>query len=172
MRPAPDETHDYYHRYIDLVPDGDIAATLASQLEATRAMLAVVGEAGGGFRYAPGKWSIKELVGHVIDAERVFAYRALHFARGDRSPLPSMEQDDWVGSSGADSRTLRSLVDELGAVRAATIALVHTLDETSGARRGIASGRTFTARSLPWIIAGHERHHVGVLRDRYLPAMR
>ncbi len=171
-RPAPTETHDYYRRYIDRVPDGDIAETLARQLEGTRALLAGVAEARAGFRYAPAKWSLKEVVGHVIDTERVFAFRTLHFARGDQNPLPSFEQDDWVKTAGADDRTLQSLVDELVAVRGATLALVRTLDDASRKRTGIASGRTFTARSVPWIIAGHELHHRGVLSERYLPALR
>jgi hypothetical protein len=166
-RPEATEYAPFFARYVSRVPEGDIVAILDEQMHATAALLGGLSEAQGDYRYAPDKWSIKELVGHVADAERVFSYRALRFSRGDRTDLPGFEQNDWVPQSGAATRSLRDLADELRMVRLATIALARSLSEEQGMRSGVASGSHVTVRGLLHIIAGHEAHHVAVLRDRY-----
>ena len=167
-RPSADEFAPYYGRYISAVPDGDVLPLLERQIDDTVALLRTIPEARGSYRYAPGKWSIKEMLAHMADTERVFAYRALRFARGDRTPLLGFEQDEWVPFSNADARPLGDLVEELRLVRGATVALFRGLDDAALARRGTASGVEFTARALAWIIAGHERHHLRILGERYL----
>ena len=146
----------------------DILHTLEQQCGETLELLRGVGEKRAGHRYAPGKWSIKEVVGHLCDSERVFAYRAMRFARNDPTPLPGFEQDDYVRWGGFDERELRELCDELEHQRRSTIELFRGMDEAALARRGTASGAAITVRALPFIIAGHERHHGQVLRERYL----
>jgi uncharacterized damage-inducible protein DinB len=166
-RPLPDETAPYYHRYLELVPDGDIAATLERQGRRTQQILAGLGEAKAAHRYASDKWSVKDVLGHVSDAERVFAFRALWFARGDAGPLPSMDQDFFARHAGFAARPLAAIAAELAAVRAASLTLFSSLDEAAQARKGVASGCTFTVRAIPWLVAGHELHHLAVLRERY-----
>ena len=122
----------------------------------------------GDYRYAPGKWSIKELLGHVIDGERIFAYRALRFGRNDQTALNGFEQDDYVAAGAFDKRELSDLIDEFEEVRRATIHLFRGFDETAWTRRGVASENEVSVRALAYIIAGHELHHMGVLRERYL----
>lgn len=167
-RPGPGEHHEYYSLYIDRVPDGDVLDTLERQVEETADLLSSVAPERETRRYAPGKWSIREVVGHIIDAERVFAYRALHFAREDGAPLPSMEQEPWAAASNAGQRDLVDLVSELRTTRRSHVLMFRGLGADAPLRRGVASGREFTVRSLPWIIAGHELHHADVLRERYL----
>ena len=135
-------------------------------------MFAGLTEAHGDFAYAPGKWTIKEVLGHMGDAERVFAYRALTFARGESVPLPGFDEQAWTPASGARDRTVADLVDELAAVRRATLALLSHLPSTAPLCRGIANGREISVRALAWIIAGHERHHLRILRERYLSSDR
>lgn len=167
--PGPDEHAPYYARYVSLVPQGaDVLDALERQGRDTAALLRSLPPERATFRYAPGKWSIAESAGHVADAERVFSYRALRFARGDATPLPSFEQDGWVDASGHGHRPLASLADELEVVRGATLALLRPLDAEAWTRGGTASGHHVTVRALAWIIAGHELHHVGILRERYL----
>lgn len=167
-RPAPEEYAPFYGTYVNAVPDGDVLALLAQQLEDTLALLDTVPRERWTRRYAPGKWSVSEVVGHVADTERVFAYRALRFARNDATPLPGFEQDDYVPFGGFDARPLPDLARELEAVRTASLALFRGLDQDAVGRRGTANGVEFTVRAIPWILAGHERHHVAVLRERYL----
>ena len=167
-RPDATEFAAYYGRYISLVADGDIVSILAQQASATAALLATLTEAQGEHRYAPGKWTIKELVGHVADTERVFSYRAAHISRGDPAPLPSMEQETWSGGAESSRRTLASLSEELAAVRGATLALVKSLSPTQAMRRGIASNNEVSVRALAFLCAGHQEHHLRILRDRYL----
>lgn len=166
-RPASTEYAPYYDRYVQQVPDGDVVALLRAQLGETLALLRAVPEARADHRYAEGKWSVREVVGHVADAERVFAYRLLRIARGDRTPLPGFDENAWMSQAPFEGRTLASLVAELETVRAATLTLVESLDEVALAREGRASDNPVTARALAWIIAGHERHHVTILRERY-----
>lgn len=167
-RPGADEYDPYYGTYIGKVPDGDLRSMLASQLAETLALIRSIPESRGGHRYAPDKWSIKEVLGHIADGERIFAYRALRIGRGDPTPLPGFEQNDYVPMGGFDARTLRDLADELAAIRQATIHLFAHLDQAALERRGTASGKAVSVRALAYIIAGHERHHVGILKTRYL----
>ena len=167
-RPGTDEYAPYYGTYIGKVPDGDLRAMLSSQLRETLALIRSIPESRGGHRYAPDKWSIKEVLGHLVDSERIFSYRALRIGRGDSTPLPGFEQDDYVPSGRFGERTLHDLADELGAVRQATIHLFAHLDEAALERRGTASGKSISVRALAYIIAGHELHHVGILKTRYL----
>lgn len=168
LRPAPDEYGAYYGRYIDRVPEGDLCATLEAQLEETLGLLRALPDVRGNDRYAPGKWSIKEVLGHVIDTERIMSYRALRVGRGDPTPLPAFEQDDYVRAADFERRTLHDLCEELAAVRAATVHLFRHFDPAALTRRGTASGHPVTPRALGYIIAGHERHHAAILRERYL----
>ncbi len=167
-RPASDEFAPYFAGYIALVPDGDIRHQLRRQFLDTLALLSVVPDSKAETGYEPGKWSLKEVVGHLCDAERVFAYRMLHIARGDETPLPSFEQDDWIPTSRANSRTMASLLLEFAAIRAATVQLVDSLDDAAWVRRGTSSGKMISARALAYISAGHEIHHVRIIRERYL----
>jgi DinB superfamily len=168
-RPAPDEYAPYYGRYVERVPEGDLGQTLEAQLADTRSLVHAIPERRGITRYAPDKWSIKGVLGHVIDTERIMSYRALRVGRGDPTPLPGYEQNDYVPTGGFDERTLENLSDELASVRQATIHLLRHFDAAALVRRGTASGHPVTTRALAYIIAGHERHHVAVLRDKYLP---
>ena len=167
-RPEAAEYAPYFGRYIDQVPDGAILDVLASGLRETVALLRSIPEERGDHRYAPDKWSVKEVVGHVIDAERVFAYRALRFARNDATPLPGFEQDDYIPAGRFGARTLRDLADELEAVRQSTLHLFRHLDEPALLRHGVASENPVSVRALAYIIAGHEAHHRKVLREGYL----
>jgi hypothetical protein len=167
-RPDTTEFAPYYSRYITGVPAGDVLGTLAQQLDDTLALLASVSESQATTRYEPGKWSVKEVVGHVADTERIMAYRALRIARGDRTPLPGFEQDDYVAAANFDARPLAVLVDGLETVRRATLSLFRSFDDEALLRRGVANELEVTPRALAYIIAGHERHHVAILRSRYL----
>jgi|SRR5690606_8307288 len=167
LRPAPGEHAAFYRPYVDQVPDGDVLRWLAERGAATHRLLGAVDDARVAFRYAPGKWSVKQVVGHMIDAERTFAYRALAFARGERAALPSMDQEEWMAAAGFDARPFADLVEELRAVRAASLCLFRSFTPEVAARTGIASGCSFTVRSLVWIVAGHEAHHLRVLAERY-----
>lgn len=168
----PDETEylPYYGRYISLVPDGDILALLSKQLEATLALLRSIPESQANFRYGADKWSIKEVVGHLIDTERIFAYRALRFARNDKTPLPGYEQDDYVRSASFDDYPLSDLGAELESVRRSNLFLFKHLDREAWLRRGVANDSEVSVRALAYIIAGHELHHRDILRTRYLEA--
>ncbi len=167
-RPAADEYAPYYGAYIGRVPDGDLCATLTTQVGETLALIHSIPESRGTHRYAPGKWSIKEVVGHLIDTERIMGYRALRIARGDATPLPGFEQNDYVPAGGFDRRTLADLSEEFAAVRQATLHLLRHFAPEALTRRGTASGNPFTPRALAYVIAGHERHHVEILRTKYL----
>ena len=167
-RPEPTEHAPYYSLYIDKIREGDILKTLAQQNAQTLQLLESIGEEKANFRYAPDKWSVKQVLGHVIDVERVFAYRALAFARNDPAKLPSMEQNDYAAGANFERRPLGRILAEFAAVRAANLALFESFDAEIAMRRGTASGYEFSVRAIPYIIAGHELHHVGVLRERYL----
>ena len=168
--PQPDATEyaPYYGRYISQVPDDPILDVLASSRKDTLAFLRSIPEERAEHRYAPGKWSIKEVVGHVIDAERVFAYRALRFARKDGTPLASFDQNEYAVTGNFGARTLKDLAEEFDAVREATIRLLRPMDEEALSRRGTAAANPVSVRGLAYIIAGHEAHHRAVLRERYL----
>jgi hypothetical protein len=167
-RPNPDEHAPYYSVYIDRVPDGDVVTILREQMRATQDFLAGFEPARQEHRYAPGKWSVKEVVGHIIDTEWVFTQRALWFARGIDVVLPDMDQHDFVAGTDFDARPWESLLDELRHLRGANTRLFESFDEAVQERTGVAAENTFTVRSIPYIVAGHELHHVGVLKERYL----
>lgn len=167
-RPVAGDHLPYYDTYISKVGENeDVVAVLADLRRSTAALLASVSEAQASHRYAPGKWSVREVIAHVADSERVFAYRLLSIARGDGTPLPGFDENKWAEVSNAEARPLADVAAELAAVRDATLALVRSLDATGWERKGTANGVGVAARSLPYIIAGHERHHLAVLRDRY-----
>ena len=168
QRPGADEFAPYYARYIDRVPDGAIVPQLESQLASTLQLLRAIPESRGDHRYAPGKWSIKETIGHLNDSERIFAYRALRIGRGDTKPLAGFDQDPYVETGRFDARTLADLVEELAAIRASTVALFRSFDAEALARRGTASENPVSTRALGYMILGHELHHVAILRERYL----
>ena len=167
-RPSPEEHAPYFSRYIDLVPDGDITDILMRQLGETLRLLQDVPPGRETHRYAPDKWSIREVVGHLIDVERVFAFRAIAIARADGVDLPSMEQDEWAARSNAHQRSLDDLASEWAALRRATVHMFATLPDDAGGRRGKAGGNPVTVRSLPWMIAGHELWHRELLARSYL----
>jgi hypothetical protein len=167
-RPAADEFAPYYAGYISRIADDeDVVAVLDAQLGEVLGRLGTIPESRGEHRYAPGKWTIKEIIGHLSDAERIFAYRALRFARGDESPLASFDENAYVPELRAESRTLADLLAEWGNVRRATLALVRHLPADTWQRRGTASGKVMSVRALVYVIAGHVRHHLGVLGERY-----
>lgn len=166
-RPEANEYIEYYGRYISKVPRGDIVATLDAQGKETLRLLSGLSEAQALHRYAPGKWSVKEVIGHVCDTERVMGYRALRIARGDRTPLPGFDENVYVPAGSFDARSLASLLEELASVRSASVTLFRSLDETASRRMGEANGNPVSVRALAYIIAGHEAHHTGLLRERY-----
>jgi uncharacterized damage-inducible protein DinB len=168
-RPESNEYAPYYGKYVSLVSEGDIVVTLEKQLPDTLALLAPR-EADGDFRYAPGKWSVKEALGHVIDTERVFSYRALRIARNDKTPLAGFEQDDYVKYGQFAQASLAALLEEFSSVRKASVALFRGLDEAAWTRRGMASNNEVTVRALAYMIAGHELHHRGIFQQKYFSA--
>jgi hypothetical protein len=165
-RPEPNEHAEYYLRYISLVPDGDIVKTLASQLNATLTLLRGVTEKEGNTRHAPYTWSVKEVVGHLADAERVFGYRALRFARNDNTPLPGFEENDYVRNAHFDACALKGLVDEFEFVRRSSLAFFGNLGEEAWSRGGSANNSPVSVRAIAFIMAGHELHHTAILRKR------
>jgi uncharacterized damage-inducible protein DinB len=167
-RPQSTEYIPYYGKYISLVPDGDLVDTLRAQIGGTLSLLHTIPEERASHRYAPGKWSIKEVAGHLADVERVMTYRALRIARGDSTPLPGFDENAYVPAANFQARSLASIAHELAHVRAATVAFLETLEPVAAARRGTANNAEISARALAYIIAGHERHHVAILRERYL----
>jgi hypothetical protein len=167
-RPAPDEYVPYFGGYIGEVPPGDVLEILERQMVETQDLLRSLPASRAMHRYAPGKWSIKEVVGHLSDTERIFTYRALCFSRGERAPLPGFAEDEYVAAAGFDTRSLADLARELETVRAATLTLFRGLSDELLLRRGTANAKPYTVRAIAFIIAGHERHHVRVLRERYL----
>jgi hypothetical protein len=171
-RPAPGEFVPYFGQYIDLVPQGDVLESLKRQVDDTGALVGGLSEREAEYRYADGKWSIKEVVGHVADTERIFVYRALCFARGEPSGLPGFDENEYVRHARFGARRLPDLLAELRVVRAATLSFFSGLDTEELLRRGSANNREYSVRAIAYIIAGHERHHAKVLADRYVPGLR
>lgn len=167
-KPETDEYASYYGKYVSLIDDDDIVAVLESQLDATVACLRGLSEEQGNYAYEPGKWSIKQLVGHINDAERIFAYRTLRIARGDQTPLPGFEQDDYIAGANFDALTLAELTTEFELIRRSNLALFKQFSDEVWVRRGTASDNPISVRALVYIIAGHEAHHMNILRSRYL----
>jgi len=167
-RPGTGEYAPYYERYISLIPSDDIVTALERQAIDTKALLSALTSQQAEFRYAPGKWSVKEVLGHINDTERIMAYRALRIARSDKTPIEGFEQDDYVRIGNFGQRRLEELVEEFKAVRRATVALFGSLDAEAAFRRGIANKNEITPRALAYIIAGHELHHRRILQEKYL----
>jgi len=167
-RPTEDEYGPYYGKYISLVPHQDLIQVLLDQKGNTVQLLKSISEDRAGGRYAPDKWSIKEVVGHICDTERIMAYRALRISRGDQTPLPGFEQDDYVRMACFDLRQLDELTSEFMSIRDTTLSWLRGLDKQAFQRRGIANNMSVSVLALAYIIAGHERHHIGILRERYL----
>lgn len=165
--PDTTEAAEYYFTYIDQVGGGDIRQILEAQAGETLEVLRDISEERSRHRYAPDKWSIKQVLSHVNDTERAFVFRALWFARGFDSPLPSFDQNIAIAGAAADKRSWNSHLVEFEAVRAATLTFFQNLPAEAWLRRGVASGNTFTVRALAYITAGHVTHHVRILRERY-----
>jgi len=166
-RPEPDEIPSHYVGYIKRVPELDPVVVCAAQIEDTVNLLRGLSDTEAMYRYDRGKWSIKEVVGHLCDIERIMAYRALRIARGDITPLPSFDENAYVPVAKFDSRSLADLLGELRTARASTVTLLRTFDADAWRRRGVASGKPVSVRALAYMIPGHERHHVEILRTRY-----
>lgn len=166
--PERTEAAPYYFRYIDRISNDDIVGELEAQLTQTLGLLAGVSEVRSLHRYAPGKWSIRQVVNHVCDCELVFLFRAFWFARGFDSPLPSYDQEISAAAAGADESSWASHVEQFRGIRLATLAFFRSLPEEAWMRGGIASGNFFTVRALAYIVAGHVGHHAAILRERYL----
>ena len=168
IRPGSDEYLEYYGTYIGRVPDGDIVETMKSQGKEMSAFLRAIPESRADFSYAPGKWTIRQIIGHLADAERVFAYRAMRFARADATLVPGFEEDDYVANGPFTRVSLSDLIDELEHLRAATILFFRALDAEAMSRRGTANAHEISVRAIAFIMPGHASHHVEVLRSRYL----
>lgn len=165
-RPQPSEFNEFYAGYISKVPDAGPVGLLRTQMAAFE-KLRYLSEEQGVYRYAEGKWTIKQLVGHMADTERLFSYRLLHVLRADAAPLAGMDENAWTAAAPHGRRRIADIADEMSAVRRATIALVESIDADGIARGGVANNFPITARALCWIIPGHAQHHLDVLRDRY-----
>ena len=170
-RPEATEYADYYANYIAKVPGSDVLSVLESQRLQMLQLFAGRSEREGNFRYAPDKWTVKEVLGHITDSERIFTYRALRIARGDQTPLPGFEQDDFVKNGGFNERTLAGLAEEFALVRGASLALFRSFPLEAWERRGVASQKEVSVRALAFITAGHQIHHRLILEERYFPAI-
>jgi len=166
-RPEPGEYAPYYDRYISLVQGPDIIGVFETQRRQMLLLLSGRDESDGDFRYAPDKWTVKEVLGHVCDAERIFAYRALRIARGDQTPIEGFEQDDYVRNSPVGNRPLAEAIEDYIAVRRATITLFRNLDEAAWLRRGVANNNEVSVRAIAYTAAGHEQHHRRILEEKY-----
>jgi hypothetical protein len=167
-RPAHDEAAPYYFTYIDQVSDGDIRDILRAQADELHDLLGRISEERSLYRYEPDKWSIRQVIGHLNDTERLFVFRAFWFARGFDSAMPSFDQHVAVAAAASDERTLASHAEEFRAVRAATLTFFDHLPADAWRRRGLASGNPFSVRALAWLTAGHVIHHARILRERYV----
>ena len=167
-RPSSTEYDAFYASYVASVPEGDVLDILATEGRRAGTLFESIPPEKKSFRYAPGKWSVREVIGHVIDTERIFSFRMLWMSRGDLTPLPGMDQDTFVAGAEFDSRGLASLAREFKTLRESNIVLGRSFSEEVLNRRGFASGLEFSVRALMYIMAGHAIHHVRVLEDRYL----
>jgi DinB family protein len=168
IRPKPDEHIEYYSTYIDRVPDGDIVETLSRQTPETLAFLRAIPDSKADHRYAPGKWSIKEIIGHLADGERVFQYRAFRFSRADATAVPGFDENLYVENAPFSRLRMADLIDDLEHLRRSTIHMFGSMDEEAFARRGVANDHEISVRAIAFIMAGHETHHLQVMRERYL----
>ncbi|GER67357.1 hypothetical protein BpJC7_13760 [Weizmannia acidilactici] len=167
-RPDPTEYAAYYAAYVSLVPDGAITEILETQIHNTVSLLKKISEEQASYRYAPGKWSMKQVVGHMADTERIMAYRLLSIARGETVSLPGFDQDLYVANAAFDEQPFADLIDHFAAVRQATLHLLKGLDGNAWMRKGTANEAEMTVRGIAYVIAGHELHHIKVLKEKYL----
>jgi hypothetical protein len=163
-RPDSTEYAEFYKSYIARVPEGNVLAYLAEQPAHYRQLLSSLSEESATAELAPGKWSTKQMLGHVCDAERVMSYRAMRFARGDETELPGFEEGDYAREANSNARTVRDLLEEFESLRKATIALFGSMAEVTDVRRGVANGHPVTVRALAYIVAGHAQHHYEALQ--------
>lgn len=169
-RPQISEYAPFHQGYIALVPGSDIVKTVEVEGSRAVALFESVPEEQGSYRYAPGKWTVKEVIGHVIDTERIQAYRALRIARNDKTNLPGFEQDDYIPFSNSNNRLIADLAEEFASVRRASVLLLKSFDEDAWSRKGFANNFELTVRAIAYILAGHELHHRKALREKYLTA--
>jgi len=167
-RPSPQEYNPYYEGYVSLMTEHDIAAALAEQPDLLRGVLSGVPDEKGTYAYAPGKWTIKELLSHIIDGERIFAYRLLRISRGDATPIEGFEQDDYIATSNANERPFAELLDEFDLLRRSNMIMFRNISDAASRSMGTASGSPVSARAIAWILGGHVRHHLRILQERYL----
>lgn len=167
MRPQSNDYAPAFSGYVSLVPEDDVMSVIETQSSQTQKLLAGLEEAQAAFRYADGKWSIKEVFGHLVDAERVFGYRALCISRGEQNPLPGFDENEYVRNANFDGWKVGDLAEMYALTRRANIVFFRNLPPEAWDRRGIANEKPTTVRALAYIIAGHERHHLKVLRERY-----
>lgn len=171
-RPLSTEYAPYYDKYVQLVPDGDILTILRKQALELERMFGQIGPEHETFAYGPGKWTFRQVAGHLTDVERVFGVRAFCFSRGEQAPLPSFDENVYVDAGRYEGISLRDLVAEFTIVRAGNLAFLARLDEAQWLGRGTASGHAVSVRALGWIMAGHVAHHLAIHTERYLPAVR
>ncbi|PEK09190.1 DinB family protein [Bacillus toyonensis] len=169
-RPGTNEYNPYYSTYIKLVPDGDIIHILEQQMKETNLLLKDISDSEGHFRYVPNKWSIKEVIGHIADTERIMAYRLVSIARGETAELPGYNDDMYVLRAAFDKQSMQDLLTNLTVVRQSTVHLLKSLDTDAWLQRGIANNSEVTVRALANIIAGHELHHRQIIKVRYFGA--
>ncbi len=169
-RPDANEYNPYYSTYINLIPNGDIIRILEQQMKETNLLLKDISDSEGHFRYAPNKWSIKEVIGHIADTERIMAYRLLSIARGETAELPGYNDDMYVLRAAFDKQSMQDLLTNLTVVRQSTVHLLKSLDKDAWLQRGIANNSEVTVRALVNIIAGHELHHRQIIKVRYFGA--
>lgn len=167
-RPDPSEYNPYYEKYVSLVSEADIISVLELQADELRRIFGSMDEERGAYRYAEGKWTIKEVLSHLIDGERIFAYRALRISRGDETPIEGFEQDGYIENSHANERSFDDLCSELLESRSANLRMFRVIDDAGWKRMGTASGSPVSVRALAYIMAGHIRHHLAILNERYL----
>jgi len=167
-RPETNEFDPYYGRYISLVEGDDVLPVLETQAGELRALFNEMPEENGGFAYAIGKWTIKEVLSHIIDGERIFSYRALRISRGDATPIEGFEQDGYIENSNADNRPFTDLIDEFELQRRSNMLFFNNLSEEGALRAGTASEKPVSVRALAYIMAGHVTHHINIFRERYI----
>jgi hypothetical protein len=168
-RPDPSEYAPHFQAYMEHAKSADdILAALETQVGEIRTLVGGLDEAGAGHRYAEGKWSIREVIGHVADAERVFGYRAMCIARGETASLPSFDENVYAANAGHDARPLSDLLDELAELRSANLRMWRGLTPASWTRLGVANNKEITPRAIAYVTLGHARHHMAILRERYL----
>ncbi|SEB70727.1 DinB family protein [Paenibacillus sp. GP183] len=168
QRPASNEYAAYHEQYVSLVPEGDLLQLMSQQIKETTDLLRNITDAQGEYRYAPGKWSLKEVIGHMSDTERIMSYRLLRFSRGDQTPLPGFEQDTYVNGAAFELHSVQDLLEELTAVRHATLYQLHGLTDEAWGRAGKFSNNDVTVKGIAYIIAGHQLHHRKIIEELYL----